>query len=108
MPVSSDPQDLEALPPNHLLLQRKVSRLPLGILIFVKEDCLRRRRLRKVHFLADCFWKSWLREFLLGLQPRQRNFRATQNVKVGSLDLVVDEQPRRKWRLSRACPVFQG
>ena len=91
-PVSSDPQDLEALTPNHLLLQRKVSRLPLGI--FVKEACLRRRRWRKVQFLADCFWKRWLREFLPGLQPRQRNLRATQNVKVGSLVLVVDEQPR--------------
>ena len=45
-PVSSDPQDLETLTPNHLLLQRKVSHLPLGI--FVKEDCVHRRRRRKV------------------------------------------------------------
>ena len=105
-PVSSDQQYLEALTPNHLLLQRKVLRFPLGI--FVKEDCLRWRRWRKVQLLADCFLKRWLREFLPGLQPRQRNLWATQNVKVGSLVLVVDEQPRGKWHLGRVCAVFQS
>ena len=39
--ASDDPANLEALTPNHFLLQRKVTGLPLGV--FVKEDHLCRK-----------------------------------------------------------------
>ncbi|KAL9961073.1 hypothetical protein ACROYT_G029954 [Oculina patagonica] len=44
--ASDDPADLEALTPNHFLLQRKVSGLPPGI--FVKEEHLGRKQWRKL------------------------------------------------------------
>ena len=40
--ASDDPADLEALTPNHFLLQRKVTGLPPGV--FVKEDHLGRKQ----------------------------------------------------------------
>ena len=48
--ASDDPAVLEALTPNHVLLQRKVSGLPTGV--FVKEDHLGRKQWRKVQYLT--------------------------------------------------------
>ena len=52
--VSDDPRDLDALTPNHLLLLRAGSRLPLGI--FQKEDIYCKRRWKQVQYMADIFW----------------------------------------------------
>ena len=52
--VSDDPEDVEALTPNHLLL-RSGSSLPPGI--FDKGDLYSRRRWRQVQYLSDVFWR---------------------------------------------------
>ena len=50
--VSSDPDDLEPLTPNHLLLLKSEVPLPPGL--FSKDDLLSRRRWRQVrHFLEE-------------------------------------------------------
>ena len=61
-PRSDDPNDLEPLTPNHLLLQRKHLALPPGL--FVREDLYGRKQWRRAQFLADCFWKRWIKEYL--------------------------------------------
>ena len=53
MTVSTVPQDLEPLMPNHLLLLRSESPMPPGL--FKREDQLSRRRWRQVQYLADIF-----------------------------------------------------
>ena len=53
--VSDDPEDVEALTPNHLLLLRSGSSLPPGI--FDKNDLYSRRRWRQVQYLSDVFWR---------------------------------------------------
>ena len=58
-PVSSDPRDLEALTPNHLLCGVADSSMPLGK--FLNADGYR-REWRKASLLADQFWLRWLRE----------------------------------------------
>ena len=65
-PISDDPNDLEALTPNHLLLLNSERNLPPDL--FVKEDSYARRRWRQVEYLADVFWKRWIREYLSSLQ----------------------------------------
>lgn len=67
---SSDPSDLEALSPNHLLPLRTKPSLPPGL--FQKEDIYARRRWRQVQYTADLFWKRWRREYLPELQVRQK------------------------------------
>ena len=57
--VSTDPQDLEPLSPNHLLLLRPESPMSPGL--FRKEDQLSRRRWMQVQYLADVFWKRYQR-----------------------------------------------
>ena len=54
--VSSDPNDLEPLTPNRLLLLKSKVSLPPGL--FRKEDLLSRRRWKQVQYLADIFWKK--------------------------------------------------
>ena len=66
---SDDPSDSEALTPSHLLLLRSGPRLPPGV--FRKEDGYSRRRWRQVQYLADVFWRRWIREYLPQLQERQ-------------------------------------
>ena len=53
-PSSDDPNDLEPLTPNHLLLQRRNLFVPPGV--FAKEDLYSRKQWRHALFIADCFW----------------------------------------------------
>ena len=55
--VSDDPNDLQALSPNHLLLLRAGPECPPGI--FAKNGGR-----RQVQYLSDMFWKRWTKEYL--------------------------------------------
>ena len=80
--VSDNPNDLQPLTPNHLLMQRTVSALPPGT--FVKGAMLLRKKCRQTQILADHFW-------------RQKWHRPRPNAQVGDLLLVVDQDlPRGK------------
>jgi len=57
-PSSDDPNDLEPLTPNHLLLQRRNLFVPPGI--FAREDLCSHKQWRHAHFIADCFWSRWM------------------------------------------------
>ena len=65
--VSDDLEDCSALTPNHFLLQR-ATQLPPGV--FVEEDSFSRKQWGKVQFLANRYWKRWIREYLPTLQKR--------------------------------------
>ena len=101
---SDDPRDPEALTPNHLLFLRSGPALPPGILS--KEDCYSRRRLRHVQYLADVFWRRWMREYLPSLQQRQKWSHISRNFAVGDVVLMLGENtPRSSWPLGRILEV---
>ena len=103
--VSDDPRDPEALTPNHLLLLRSGPTLPPGV--FSKEDCYSRRKWRHTQYMADVFWRRWMREYLPALQERQKWNRASRNFTVGDVVLLLDENlPRSSWPLGRILEVF--
>ena len=103
--VSDDPRDPEALTPNHLLLLRSGPALPPGG--FSKSDCYSRRRWRHVQYLADVFWRRWMREYLPSLQQRQKWSHADRNFSVGDVVLLLDENlPRSSWPLGHILEVF--
>lgn len=58
--ASSDPFDLEALTPNHILLHNSQPVLPPGE--FSKSDSYTRHRWKQVQYLADLFWRRWTQE----------------------------------------------
>ena len=69
--VSDDPNDSDALTPNHLLLLRSGTSLPPGL--FVKGDNYSRRRWRQVQYLADVFCRRWLRAYISPDYKRNRS-----------------------------------
>ena len=99
-PSSGDLNDLEALTPNHLLQLKAKPLFPPGL--FNKNDQYARRRWRQVQYIADLFWKRWVKEYLPLMQARQKWNRAKKSFAVGDLVLVMDESaPRNSWPLGR-------
>ena len=106
-PSSDDPNDLEPLTPNHLLLQRRNLFVPPGV--FAKEDLYSRKQWRHTQFIADCFWSRWIREYVPTLQQRHKWLLSKRNLAVNDLVLVVDNTvPRSRWLLGRVTRVFPG
>ena len=104
---SDDPCDLEPLTPAHFLLQRKLIGLPPGL--FDQSDAIRRSWWRQVQFLANAFWKRWLREYLPILQIRGKWSKIKRNLKQNDMVLVVDHNtPRGKWHLGRVLETYPG
>ena len=105
--VSSDSRDPEPLTPNHLLLLRSGAKLPPGV--FVQADLYGKRRWKQVQYLADVFWRRWIREYLPALQERQKWLHPRRNLSVGDIVLLVDEQtPRNLWPMGRVSETFPG
>ena len=103
---SMDPNDLEALTPNHLLLLKTKLTLPPGL--FEKEDLFARRRWRQIQYLANLFWKRWIGEYLPLLQERQKWMVKTRNLQLGDIVLVVDENaPRSSWIMGKIIHTIQ-
>ncbi|KAL2099386.1 hypothetical protein ACEWY4_005866 [Coilia grayii] len=87
--TTDDPTDPEPLTPNHLLLMKKQPVLPPGL--FKREDSYSRRRWKQVQYLADLFWKRWVREYLPMLQERQKLTRVKKNLTAGDIVMIVDD-----------------
>ena len=103
--LSDDPRDLEPLTSNHLLLVRAGPAVPPGI--FSKQDCYNKRRWRQVQYLADVFWRRWVREYLPSLQERQKWNKKRRNFAVDDVVLVLDDKkPRYSWPLGRILEVY--
>lgn len=93
--VSSEPQDLEALTPNHILLLRKNASLAPDE---IKDVDKYKARWKHAHLLANEFWQRWTKEYLPMLQERQKWLREKANFKVGDLVLLADKNtPRGEW-----------
>ena len=104
--LSDDSKDAAPLTPNHLLLLRTGPDLPPGQ--FVKQD-LHKRRWRQVQYLADIFWRRWLKEYLPSLQERHKWFNPKHNVGTGDLVLVKNDQtPRHHWPLGLVVDTYPG
>ena len=105
-PVSDDPNDLEAITPNHLLLGNSKVTFPPGL--FNKDDLYVKRRWRQIQYLADMFWKRWQKEYLPILQQRQKWTRDGESIQVGHLVLLMDQMlPRNQWSLGRIESVLK-
>jgi len=105
-PVSDDPQDMNPLTPNHLLLLRDSS--SVSIREFTARDTYR-RRWRQAQYLADTFWRRSLREYLPALQYRHRCKRQEprRNFKIDDVVILIDDSlPRNCWSLGRVVEMF--
>ena len=107
-PSSEDPNDLEALTPNHLMLLRSNHQGPMGL--FQDIEMYGRRRWRQVQHLANQFWSRWKREYLGEVQKRDK-WTESKNPKIKEGDLVVltdDNIHKSKWQLGRVIKLISS
>ena len=96
---SDDPNDPQPLTPAHFLMQRKSICLPPDV--FEKADHCR-RKCKQVQFLANLFWKRWVREYLPTLQIRGKWRKVCPNLRPNALVRLVDDNaPRGHWDFGR-------
>ena len=105
--MNGRPRDMEAFTPNHLLLLRSGPSAPPGL--FSKDEIYSRRRWRQVQYLADIFWRRWIKEYLPSLQERQKWNRPRRNFAVDDIVLVADPScPRSCWPIGRILDVHRN
>nr|XP_055025291.1 uncharacterized protein LOC129415362 [Misgurnus anguillicaudatus] len=105
--VSSDVGDPDPVTPNSLLMGRPDSSLPQ--VVYPDSDLLSRKRWRHSQILSDHFWKHFIHDFLPTLQARQKWNQDKENITVGTVVLIADEQmPRALWRVGTVTSVIPG
>ncbi|XP_046391592.1 uncharacterized protein LOC124159726 [Ischnura elegans] len=106
-PLSSDPDDLNALTPAHFLIGGTLFLIPEPECPNISGNCLSRWRL--LQRLQLNFWKRWSREYLHHLQQRTKWRDTKENFTVGQLVIVRDDRyPPSKWPLGRITEVHPG
>eukprot|EP00794_Sanderia_malayensis_P008360 gene8360-biopygen6187 len=105
--VSDDARDPNALTPNHLLMLKSNDCYPPGI--FSNKDSYSKKRWKQIQYLADLFWKRWVKEYLPTLQQRQKWLTPKRNLRENDIVLIVEKPlPRGAWRLGRVVDVHIG
>ena len=105
--MSDKPNDLDVITPQDLLLLRPTVNLPPGK--FDPKDIYSRRRWRQMQYLADLFWKRWVKEYLPDLQQRQRWLQPKRNAQIGDVVLIVDDHaPRNSWPMGVIQDAYKG
>lgn len=106
-PLSAEPNDLEVITPGHFLIHRPLNSFPEPDLSDIPSNRLDRWQ-RNQEFLRR-IWKRWTTDYLSGLQPRTRWTQQRDNVDVGTLVLLKDDNlPPLKWRYGRISRVHRG
>ncbi|XP_036003146.1 uncharacterized protein LOC118566137 [Fundulus heteroclitus] len=105
--VSSDLADPDPVTPNCLLMGRPDSSLPQ--VVYPESELLSRKRWRHSQVLTDHFWKHYIRHFLPTLQARQKWQTEKDDITVGTIVLIVDQQtPRALWQIGTVTSVIPG
>lgn len=100
-PLNDDPNDMQALTPGHFLIGEPMV-LPTGF--DVKPDdmssCAKLYRQRQQ--MLSHFWDRWSSEYLSTLQERKKWRREKENLKIGQLVLLANENfPPAAWAMGR-------
>ena len=102
----TDPRDEPVLTPNHFLIGQLGGQLAPQLTDDLTFNP--RNRWRLIQNLVKVFWRRWREEFLATLNTRKKWTEAKDNLKVGDVVLVVDQNaPRGKWHLGRVEEVFR-
>ena len=102
--LSSDPNDVSALTPNQLLGGCLADGLPSADFLGVDGY---RRSWSNIKLVLDNWWVRWSKEYLSGLQARQKWLKPHRNLQPGDLVLIIAEKVKRgKWPLGLITKTF--
>ncbi|XP_036317843.1 uncharacterized protein LOC118732844 [Rhagoletis pomonella] len=106
-PMSQDPNDGEALIPAHLLIGCPLRALPPAQVPTDPMRCCDRWQL--VCCLKQHFWRQWSKNYLTGLQERNKWLYPQRNLQLNDLVLVQEDNiPTQQWVLGRSPQSFQS
>lgn len=105
--LSSDPNDAEALTPGHFLIGEPLTAIPEPDVMSINQNRL--KYWEQVRQLTQHFWKRWHVEYLTTLQQRYKWTKKRDNIQVGDLVVIADDQmPVPRWRLGRVKETYPG
>ncbi|XP_058448659.1 uncharacterized protein LOC131428630 [Malaya genurostris] len=105
--LSTDPNDLEVLTPGHFLVHRSLTCFPEPNLSDIPRNRL--DRWQENQEILRRIWKRWAIDYLSGLQPRTKWTRMRDNIMVGTMVLLKEDNlPPLKWRYGRVSNIFYG
>ncbi|XP_074032901.1 uncharacterized protein [Leptinotarsa decemlineata] len=105
--VPNDPDDMEALTPNHFLIGTCYSALPCAETD--ERDLCLLNKWKAAQKLTDLFWQRWAKEYLPSLAKRDKWHQQRRNVKIGDIVLFYDSNsPRNIWLKGRITNVHPG
>lgn len=104
--VSIDPNDCEAITPNHFLLLRSNN---TRIVEETPSEKISKKHWRFAEYLANSYWKRWITEYRPTLIRRQKWHSKSENLKVNDLVIILDEKaPRNEWLMGKINEVYPG
>lgn len=107
-PLSDDPNDIQALTPGHFLISEPLV-LPPPFKYTTEKDVKGRKLWKMRQEMLEHFWNRWSNEYLTTLQERKKWRREKENVRIGQLVLLKDENsPPANWRLARIRELHPG
>nr|XP_042913145.1 uncharacterized protein LOC122273148 [Parasteatoda tepidariorum] len=106
-PLSADETDLEVLTPAHFLIGRTMNAIIELELTNLKENRL--SRWQRITKLVQLIWRKWQRSYLSELQQRGKWRFEKDNVKIGSLVLIIEDNlPANKWLMGEYLKCFMA
>ena len=109
--ISDDPKDDIILTPAHLCLGSKLEAIPSKQERTIKQLSTHSptKRWFYIQNLLINFWKRWSKEYVSTLQERSKWNREVENLKVGDVVYVTDDNvPPLQWPLGRIWHVYSG
>lgn len=106
-PMTSDPNDLEALTPGHFLIGVPLTTLPEPGVADSNINSL--KKFRQIQHIQQHFWKRWSCEYLHLLQQRMKWTHKSPNLAPGAMVILKEANvPPMKWKLGRVEEVIKG
>lgn len=107
-PLSDDPEDMQAITPAHFWIGEPLI-LPPPFRYVNEGDLIGRKLWIERKKMLDHFWKRWESEYLATLQERKKWRRERENLKIGQLVILKDENsPPAQWKMGRIQDVMPG
>lgn len=106
-PLTSDPEELNALTPGHFLIGEALLAPPQPMVADNRATLI--NRWQHLQLLQQHFWQRWNREYLTLLQQRHKWHDGTTKLRVGDVVLVKDERlTPRNWAMGRITDLHPG
>lgn len=105
--LTDDVEDVNYLTPGHFLMGTSPATLPEESLLDINENRL--TKWQRTQRMYQQFWKKWSSEYLSNLQNRSKWIDQQENLKVGELVILKeDDLPPSKWLTGRIIEVHPG